>query len=311
MAKQNRISYMEDQQINQPQANYAQYLAATNAPPMSTTPRQVTTGQEQKQNIMNSPVGDAVNQKLTQAQAMDKAAGFNGFNVRRQALLDKLNSLQPSLPQYVPGNTKMDSSAFQAQTRDLGGGSTLMNPSDAVQAQEWNVAKLKQLHPDWTADMLNQYMNQRFNYQAYNDLVAQGAIQPNQASRDWTAHLAEVARLKEQARQQAALAAQQASYGGGYGYSSDDSGYYSNDGGYSGGGSGGGGDDYNYYTPDEAEARRAAENYGVPSDDNSYYENTGTYPSPVGDGEPPQFGGWLSDAVDYLKDIGQYRNQIW
>lgn len=290
MAKQNRISYKEDQQINQPQANYAQYLAAVNAPPMSTTPQQIATGQEQKQNILNSPVGAAVNQKLAQAQAMDKAAGFNGFNVRRQELLDKLNSLQPSLPMYVPNNTKMDSPAFQAQTANLGDGSALMNPSDAVQAQEWNVARLKQLHPDWTDDMLNQYMKRRFNYRAYNDLVNVGAIQPNQASRDWTAYLAEKARMEEEARRQAALAAQQASYGGGYSYSSDDSGYYSNDGDYSGDYSGGDYDDdsYNDYTPDEAEARRAAENYGVPSDD-------------IGDGEPPQSGGWLSDFVDWYK----------
>lgn len=299
MAKQNRISYKEDQQVNQPQANYAQYLASVNAPPMSTTPKQITTGQAQKQDIMNSPVGNAVNQKLAQAQAMDKATGFNGFNVRRQALLDKLNSLQPTLPKYIPNNTDMSNSTFQQQTRDLGDGSTLMNPSDAVQAQEWNVAKLKQLHPDWTDDMLKQYMNQKFNWQAYNGLVNEGAIQPNQTSRDWTAYLAEKARMEEEARRQAALAAQQASYGGGYdsGYYGDDSGYYSDGGGYSSTGSGGGGDDYNYYTPDEAEARRAAENYGVPSDDNSYYENTGTYPSPP---ETPQYASWIMEKLRAL-----------
>lgn len=306
MAKQNRISYMEDQQINQPQANYAQYLAATNAPPMSTTPHQVTTGQAQKQNIMNSPVGDAVNQKLAQAQAMDKAAGFNGFNVRRQALLDKLNSLQPSLPQYVPNNTKMDSPAFQAQARDLGDGSTLMNPSDAVQAQEWNVAKLKQLHPDWTDDMLNQYMKQRFNYQAYNHLVDQGAIQPNQASRDWTAYLAEKARLEEQARQQAALAAQQASYGGGYDsgyygggdYSGGDSGYYdSGDSGYYDSGDYSSGDSYSpEYSDDTPTIRAATPEESAALDEQyakDYYYNTGTNPSPVGDGTAPRYLGWL------------------
>lgn len=301
MAKQNRISYKEDQQINQPQANYAQYLSAINAPPMSTTPHQVTTGQEQKQNIMNSPVGDAVNQKLAQAQAMDKAAGFNGFNVRRQGLLDKLNSLQPSLPQYVPGNTKMDSPAFQAQTRDLGDGSTLMNPSDAVQAQEWNVAKLKQLHPDWTDDMLNQYMGQRFNYQAYNDLVDQGAIQPNQASRDWTAYLAEKARLEEQARQQAALAARQTSSGGGYDYSGGDSGYYSGDysNDYSDSGSsydGGGGysDDTPYIRSATPEESAALDAQAAADESANYYANTGTYPSPVESSTPPKFLGWLT-----------------
>jgi len=303
MAKQNRISYKEDQQINQPQANYSQYLAAVNAPPMSTTPQQIATGQGQKQNILNSPVGAAVNQKLAQAQAMDKAAGFNGFNVRRQELLDKLNSLQPSLPQYVPNNTKMDSPAFQAQTANLGDGSTLMNPSDVVQAQEWNVDKLKQLHPDWSDDMINQYMKRRFNYQAYNALVNAGAIQPNQASRDWTAYLAEKARMEAEARRQAALAAQQASSGGGYDnsyysggdYSDGDSGYY--DSGYSDYGDYSSGDSYSSdYSDDTPTIREATPEESAALDDQyskDYYYRTGTYPSPVGDGTPPKLFAWL------------------
>ena len=147
---------------------------------------------------------------------------------------------QAQLEQYVPN------AAMQHQTQDLKDGSQLQNPNtNPDMALQWNVQKLKELHPYWDENTIQNYMNQNFNWQSAQALTNYGVWEPTQASKDWTNYLAWQAELQRQAEAEAAAAAAQASYDNDY--SGDYDGGY--DGGYSGGddSSGDGGGDNSDY----------------------------------------------------------------
>lgn len=156
---------------------------------------------------------------LSEAQNKDATSG-SGLNVYQNVYKILHNRPEAQLTPYV-------NPAIQRQTTDLGDGSSMMNPNTNPElALQWNVARLKQIHPDWDEAMIKDYMGRNFNWQAAQALTNTGAWEPTQASRDWTAYQAEQAR-------QAALAQQLADsqsasytdygdtgdYGGSYSYS--------------------------------------------------------------------------------------------
>lgn len=131
---------------------------------------------------------------LSEAQNKDATSG-SGLNVYQNVYKILHNRPEAQLTPYV-------NPAIQRQTTDLGDGSSMMNPNTNPElALQWNVARLKQLHPDWDDAMIKDYMGRNFNWQAAQALTNTGAWEPTQASRDWTAYQAEQAR-------QAALAQQ-------------------------------------------------------------------------------------------------------
>ena len=171
--------------------------------------------------VYNQDSINSYNQGLQQAQNWDSKSSLTpGFKERVYKIING-DQPQAQLSQYVPN------AAQQRQTSDLGDGSTMMNPSNPVQAQEWNVDKLRQLHPDWDENTLQNYMSQNYNWQAYNALVNQGVIQPTQQSQAWTDYQNQQAQMQAQAQaQQYQEAPQQdysdSGYGGDYGYGSSD-----------------------------------------------------------------------------------------
>jgi len=170
--------------------------------------------------VYNQNALNTYDQGLQQAKDWDAQSSLSpGF---KQRVYQILNGQRPEaqLSQYVPN------AAQTASVTPLNDGSTMMNPSNPAQAQQWNVQKLRADHPDWDNNTLQNFMNQQYNWKSYNALVNAGYIQPTQASQDWTAY------QQEQARQ-AAIAAQQAQYGSlpQY-YQPDTSGYVEDTGGY-------------------------------------------------------------------------------
>ena len=202
------------------------------------------------------------NTGLNEAKQKDAASGFNGFNQRVYQILHNQPQSQ-QLPQY----TQMP--AFQQQTKDMGDGSVLMNPADPTMGHQWNVQKLQQITGLSGNDLAN-YMNQRFNWQAYNALLQLGAIEQSPQSRQYQDYLAQ---------QQAAQAQQ--NYGGGYSGNQD---YYAPE--YSGYSDGYSepqypdtstvGNPYYGMTADEVAARQAG-NW-----DNSYPQSTNSAPQSQG-----------------------------
>lgn len=153
--------------------------------------------------IYNQGALDNYDAGLQAARDWDAQSSLSpGFKERVYKIL---NGERPEaqLQQFVPN------AAMQRQTQDLGDGSKLMNPADEGMAQEWNVERLRQIHPDWDENTIQNYMNQRFNWQAYNALVNEGIIQPTQASRDYTAYQ----QAQAEAERQAAMAEAAPSYG--------------------------------------------------------------------------------------------------
>lgn len=116
-----------------------------------------------------------------------------------------LNGERPEaqLQQFVPN------AAMQRQTQDLGDGSKLMNPADEGMNHEWNVQRLREIHPDWDENTIQNYMNQRFNWQAYNALKNEGAIQPTEQAKQYMAYQ----QAQAEAARQAAMAEAAPSYG--------------------------------------------------------------------------------------------------
>lgn len=152
---------------------------------------------------------------LSEAQNKDATSG-SGLNVYQNVYKILHNRPEAQLTPYV-------NAAIQRQTSDLGDGSSMMNPNANPElALQWNVDRLKQLHPDWDDAMIKDYMGRNFNWQAAQTLTNTGAWEPTQASRDWTAYQTEQAR-------QAALAQQLADSQSGSYDDSSDTGDYSGD----------------------------------------------------------------------------------
>ena len=152
---------------------------------------------------------------------------------------------QAQLEQYVPN------AAMQYQIQGLKDGSQLKNPNTNPElALQWNVQKLKELHPDWDENTIQNYMNQNFNWQSAQALTNSGVWEPTQASKDWTNYLAWQAELQRQAEAEAAAAAAQAAqadYSGDESYGYEENGYDSSGDDYSGSGSSGGSGDNDDY----------------------------------------------------------------
>ena len=160
---------------------------------------------------------------LSEAQYKDATSG-SGLNVYQNVYKILHNRPEAQLTPYV-------NPAIQRQTTYLGDGSSMMNPNTTPGlALQWNVARLKQLHPDWDEAMIKDYMGRNFNWQVAQALTNTGAWEPTQASRDWTAYQAEQARQAALAQQLAA--SQSAAYGDYSGDGSDYTGGGSDDSGY-------------------------------------------------------------------------------
>lgn len=259
--------------------NFADKAAPSNPVSPETYQYKGQYGNTWKPTVYNQDALNQYDKGLQAARDWDSKSSLRpGFKERVYKIL---NGERPEaqLEQYVPN------AAMQYQTQDLKDGSQLQNPSKNPElAMLWNLNKLKELHPDWDANTLYNYMNQNFNWQSAQALTNSGVWEPTQASKDWTNYLAWQAELQRQAEAEAAAAAAQAAQAD---YSGDDSGYSddgSSYGGGDGGGSGYGGDDnggggndsdaYNY-TPSESDARANAATVGTP-------DNT---PNPYGWGD--------------------------
>lgn len=227
-----------------PYAKLGQNLGVLQAPADAAPPKQVTTGEEQRENLdsnptvakaqqqsneeaqrelmrvaglramginPNNPLGEtgvisdpsqanyglgkgvtpsnaeAINDYyngLQQAREKDNAHVLSdGFNQRIYKILHGDNAPIPELASYLA-----QTAAQKQQTRDLGDGSKLMNPSDEGMNHEWDTEKLKKAY-GFTDDEANAFKNQRFNWRAYNALVNDGIIRPTEAARQYQAYL--------------------------------------------------------------------------------------------------------------------------
>lgn len=231
-------------------------------------------GNTWKPTVYNQNTLNQYDAGLQEAQNMDAQAGFNGFNQRIYQLLHG-NRSEAQLTQYVP---QASNAAMQRQTANLGDGSAMQNPNTNPElALQWNVQNLRQQHPDWSEEQIQQYMSQPFNWQSAQALTNAGIWEPTEQSRAWTAYQEEQARREAEARA-AALAAQQASS-----YSGGD---------YHGGGSSDDDDDPSIYkyTQSESDARSSANGAFNVRDNpqNMDYTNPELY-------SPPRAFGWLRD----------------
>lgn len=121
---------------------------------------------------------------LQQAREKDDAHVLSdGFNQRIYKILHGDNAPIPELASYLA-----QTEAQKQQTRDLGDGSKLMNPSDEGMNHEWDTEKLKKAY-GFTDDEANAFKNQRFNWRAYNALVNDGIIRPTEAARQYQDYL--------------------------------------------------------------------------------------------------------------------------
>lgn len=214
--------------------NFADKLAPTNPVNPETYQYKGQYGNTWKPTVYNQ-----YDKGLQAARDWDSKSSLRpGFKERVYKILNGERP-QAQLEQYVPN------AAMKYQTQDLKDGSQLQNPNTNPElALQWNVQKLKELHPYWDENTIQNYMNQNFNWQSAQALTNYGVWEPTQASKDWTNYLAWQAELQRQAEAEAAAAAAQASYDNDYSGDYDggyDGGY--DDGGYSGDG---GGDNSDY-----------------------------------------------------------------
>lgn len=235
MAKATRISFTDQQPGNfqetpsqgqmwspgqtewKPDFNQ-QYIMA-NAPANATPAKQITTGQDQKQDVMNGPAGYASKTREQLLEGLNpniKYAG--GQNIRPdrdsfgyqyqpkvynqdaidnydkglQQARDKYTALSPGFVdrvyQLLHGSrpeeqltTYVPNAAMQYQTSNPNDGSVMQNP-DTTPAlnMQWNVDRLRQIHPDWDEDTINSYIAQPFNWQAAQALTNTGVWSPKQ-----------------------------------------------------------------------------------------------------------------------------------
>ena len=225
--------------------NFADKLAPTNPANPETYQYKGQYGNTWKPKVYNQDTLNQYDKGLQAARDWDsKSSLSSGFKERVYKILNGERP-QAQLEQYIPN------AAMKYQTQDLKDGSQLQNPNtNPDMALQWNVQKLKELHPDWDENTIQNYMNQNFNWQSAQALTNSGVWEPTQASKDWTNYLAWQAELQRQAEAEAAAAAAQASYDNDYSGDYDggyDGGY--DDGGYSGGddSSGDGGGDNSDY----------------------------------------------------------------
>lgn len=246
--------------------NFADKLAPANPVNPETYQYKGQYGNTWKPKVYNQDALNQYDKGLQAARDWDSKSSLSpGFKERVYKILNGERP-QAQLEQYIPN------AAMKYQTKDFNDGSQLQNQNTNPElALQWNVQKLKELHPDWDENTIQNYMNQNFNWQSAQALTNSGVWEPTQASKDWTNYLAWQAELQRQAEAEAAAAAAQAAQAD---YSGDDSGYYdegSSYGGYGGSGyggddNGGGGDDsdaYNY-TQSESDARANAATVGTP-----------------------------------------------
>lgn len=225
--------------------NFADKLAPTNPVNPETYQYKGQYGNTWKPKVYNQDALNQYDKGLQAARDWDAKSSLSpGFKERVYKILNGERP-QAQLEQYIPN------AAMKYQTQDLKDGSQLQNPNtNPDMALQWNVQKLKELHPDWDENTIQNYMNQNFNWQSAQTLTNSGVWEPTQASKDWTNYLAWQAELQRQAEAEAAAAAAQASYDNDYSGDYDggyDGGY--DDGGYSGGddSSGDGGGDNSDY----------------------------------------------------------------
>ena len=225
--------------------NFADKLAPTNPVNPETYQYKGQYGNTWKPTVYNQDALNQYDKGLQAARDWDSKSSLSpGFKERVYKILNGERP-QAQLEQYIPN------AAMKYQTQDLKDGSQLQNPNtNPDMALQWNVQKLKELHPYWDENTIQNYMNQNFNWQSAQALTNYGVWEPTQASKDWTNYLAWQAELQRQAEAEAAAAAAQASYDNDYSGDYDggyDGGY--DDGGYSGGddSSGDGGGDNSDY----------------------------------------------------------------
>lgn len=217
--------------------NFADKLSPTNPVNPETYQYKGQYGNTWKPTVYNQDALNQYGKGLQAARDWDSKSSLSpGFKERVYKILNG-GRPQAQLEQYIPN------AAMKYQTKDFNDGSQLQNPNTNPElALQWIVQKLKELHPDWDENTIQNYMNQNFNWQSAQALTNSGVWEPTQASKDWTNYLAYQAELQRQAEDQAAAAAAQANYDNDY--SGDYDGGY--DGGYSGGDDSSGDDDYQF-----------------------------------------------------------------
>lgn len=160
-------------------------------------------GNTWKPTIYNQKELDDYDAGLQAARDWDSQSALSpGFKERVYKILNG-DRPEAQLQQFVPN------AAMQRQTQDLGDGSKLMNPTDEGMNHEWNVQGLREAHPDWDENMIQNYMNQRFNWQAYNALQDAGIIRPTEQAKQYMAYQ----QAQAEAARQAAMADASPSYG--------------------------------------------------------------------------------------------------
>lgn len=222
--------------------NFADKLSPTNPVNPETYQYKGQYGNTWKPTVYNQDALNQYDKGLQEARDWDSKSSLSpGFKERVYKILNGERP-QAQLEQYIPN------AAMKYQTKNFNDGSQLQNPNtNPDMALQWNVQKLKELHPDWDENTIQNYMNQNFNWQSAQALTNSGVWEPTQASKDWTNYLAYQAELQRQAEAQAAAAAAQANYDNDYSGDYDggyDGGY--DDGGYSGGDDSSGDDDYQF-----------------------------------------------------------------
>ena len=222
--------------------NFADKLAPTNPVNPETYQYKGQYGNTWKPKVYNQDTLNQYDKGLQAARDWDSKSSLSpGFKERVYKILNGERP-QAQLEQYIPN------AAMKYQTQDLKDGSQLQNPNtNPDMALQWNVQKLKELHPYWDENTIQNYMNQNFNWQSAQALTNYGVWEPTQASKDWTNYLAWQAELQRQAEAEAAA---QYSGGGDDGGYDDGGGHYSggdDSGSYDDGGSGDGGGDNSDY----------------------------------------------------------------
>lgn len=222
--------------------NFTDKLSPTNPVNPETYQYKGQYGNTWKPTVYNQDALNQYDKGLQAARDWDSKSSLSpGFKERVYKILNGERP-QAQLEQYIPN------AAMKYQTKDFNDGSQLQNPNTNPElALQWNVQKLKELHPDWDENTIQNYMNQNFNWQSAQALTNSGVWEPTQASKDWTNYLAYQDELQRQAEAEAAAAAAQANYDNDYSGDYDggyDGGY--DDGGYSGGDDSSGDDDYQF-----------------------------------------------------------------
>lgn len=221
--------------------NFADKLAPTNPVNPETYQYKGQYGNTWKPTVYNQDAMNQYDKGLQAARDWDSKSSLSpGFKERVYKILNGERP-QAQLEQYIPN------AAMKYQTKDFNDGSQLQNPNTNPElALQWNVQKLKELHPDWDENTIQNYMNQNFNWQSAQALTNSGAWEPTQASKDWTNYLAYQAELQRQAEAEAAAAAAQSYYDGDYSSDYDGGEASYDEGGYSGGDDSSGDGDYQF-----------------------------------------------------------------